>query len=509
MAEYYAVLKKAVSGMEGGAGDARRAVYDKARNALIGQLKAIDPPLSTSEISRQRLELEEAIRRVEREAAAEAQSVRGRAAESVREAVADTGPSPQDVFRRAIQEAESRSSTFIERAPMPARADNGYADSRSMRDRTDRAPPPPMPDPYQDQEPRGRRPQPQLAPDYDYDWQSRGSAPEPVAAEPYVDRRDRQPPPRQGSSRKERGRGYREDEQREPIGRGSVRKSRLPGILLTILFLAVIVGAGAFGWSQWDRIKGFVADQDRAATAQKEPDSAPPDQVATAESSKETDRLGGSPDEAAPGAAVRQVSPPSEPQTASLPQEAPPAADQQGGALVAQKATLYEEPVGGEGAGGVTAIAAQATWQVVNGTDGPEIVANINVPDRAMKAKITIRKNTDAALPASHLVEAVITTGPAFPGKGIRSVPRLVMKAAEDARGQALVGASAKVADGLFWIALSAADADVTNNLKSLRENPWVDIPMIYGTGQRAILTFEKGNPGQQAFQTAMASWGG
>ena len=40
MAEYYAVLKKAVSGMEGGAGDVRRTVYDKARNALIGQLKA-------------------------------------------------------------------------------------------------------------------------------------------------------------------------------------------------------------------------------------------------------------------------------------------------------------------------------------------------------------------------------------------------------------------------------------------------------------------------------------
>ncbi|MBN9021712.1 MAG: hypothetical protein J0H08_06400, partial [Rhizobiales bacterium] len=49
--------------------ETRRAVYDKARNALIGQLKAVDPPLTTAEISRQRLELEEAIRRVEREAA--------------------------------------------------------------------------------------------------------------------------------------------------------------------------------------------------------------------------------------------------------------------------------------------------------------------------------------------------------------------------------------------------------------------------------------------------------
>ena len=68
MTDYYAVLKKAVGGLEREAGEVRRSVYDKARTALIGQLKSIDPPLTTSEISRQRLELEEAIRKVEREA---------------------------------------------------------------------------------------------------------------------------------------------------------------------------------------------------------------------------------------------------------------------------------------------------------------------------------------------------------------------------------------------------------------------------------------------------------
>src|SRR5689334_18424440 len=70
MAEYYSVLKKASSGLDSNQAEPRRAVYDKARNALIGQLKAVDPPLTTAEISRQRLELEEAIRKVEREAAA-------------------------------------------------------------------------------------------------------------------------------------------------------------------------------------------------------------------------------------------------------------------------------------------------------------------------------------------------------------------------------------------------------------------------------------------------------
>ena len=82
-----------------------------------------------------------------------------------------------------------------------------------------------------------------------------------------------------------------------------------------------------------------------------------------------------------------------------------------------------------------------------------------------MKIKLSIRRNTDATLPASHLVEVVVDTPADFPGKGIRDVPRLVLKPSEDARGQPLVGASAKVADGFFWIALSAVDADVNANL--------------------------------------------
>src|SRR5262245_23954075 len=76
MAEYYSVLKKAIGGLDSKQTGPRRAVYDKARNPLIGQLKAVDPPLTTAEISRQRLELEEAIRKVEREAVASPGSAR-------------------------------------------------------------------------------------------------------------------------------------------------------------------------------------------------------------------------------------------------------------------------------------------------------------------------------------------------------------------------------------------------------------------------------------------------
>ncbi|NLH81882.1 MAG: hypothetical protein GX458_13685, partial [Phyllobacteriaceae bacterium] len=69
MADYHAILKRAISAMPAPNGEARRAVYEKARSALVNQLKAFDPPLSPSEITQQRLQLEEAIRKVESEAA--------------------------------------------------------------------------------------------------------------------------------------------------------------------------------------------------------------------------------------------------------------------------------------------------------------------------------------------------------------------------------------------------------------------------------------------------------
>lgn len=69
MADYYAILKRAISGLAEPTGESRRSVYEKARTALVAQLKSFDPPLSASEITQQRLQLEDAIRKVESESA--------------------------------------------------------------------------------------------------------------------------------------------------------------------------------------------------------------------------------------------------------------------------------------------------------------------------------------------------------------------------------------------------------------------------------------------------------
>src|SRR5437899_12274916 len=70
MADYYPLIARAIAALDPNApGESRRALYERARTALIAQLRSVQPPLSESEITRERLSLEEAVRKVESEAA--------------------------------------------------------------------------------------------------------------------------------------------------------------------------------------------------------------------------------------------------------------------------------------------------------------------------------------------------------------------------------------------------------------------------------------------------------
>src|SRR5258705_165825 len=58
MADYYPLIARAISGLDPSApGESRRALYERARAALIAQLRSVQPPLSESEITRERLSL--------------------------------------------------------------------------------------------------------------------------------------------------------------------------------------------------------------------------------------------------------------------------------------------------------------------------------------------------------------------------------------------------------------------------------------------------------------------
>src|SRR2546430_1042598 len=95
MADYYPLIARAIAGLDPNApGETRRALYERARTALIAELRRVQPPLSESEIARERLSLEEAVRKVESEAAQ-------RAREASRPPGAGGPPRGGDAFRRA------------------------------------------------------------------------------------------------------------------------------------------------------------------------------------------------------------------------------------------------------------------------------------------------------------------------------------------------------------------------------------------------------------------------
>src|SRR5437763_808288 len=74
MADYHPLIARAVEGLANNTAEARRTLYERARAALVAQLRGIDPPLSEAEITRERLALEDSIRKVEADAVRKARS---------------------------------------------------------------------------------------------------------------------------------------------------------------------------------------------------------------------------------------------------------------------------------------------------------------------------------------------------------------------------------------------------------------------------------------------------
>src|SRR5262249_58953688 len=140
----------------------------------------------------------------------------------------------------------------------------------------------------------------------------------------------------------------------------------------------------------------------------------------------------------------------------------------------------------------------------------PELAVrcDIEIPERRLSMSVSMRRNTDQTLPASHTVEIMFNLPADFPFGGISNVPGLLMKQAEQTRGAPLSGLAVKVTSGFFLLGLSAVETEKTRNLELLKERSWVDVPIVYNNGPRAIIAVEKGTHGARAFQKALTAWG-
>ncbi|WP_182087093.1 hypothetical protein [Aureimonas sp. ME7] len=177
---------------------------------------------------------------------------------------------------------------------------------------------------------------------------------------------------------------------------------------------------------------------------------------------------------------------------------------------VGQRAVFYEErSADREG----TQQGGNVVWSVISEApaDGqppePAIRAVADVQGSNLRMTLTIRRNADATLPASHVIELMFDTPAGFPGGQIENVQRLALKPTEQARGEPLIGVAGKISDGFFIIALNDLPQAVESNLGLLGREEWIDIPIAYTSGQRALMSIEKGIPGDRVFKEALDAW--
>jgi hypothetical protein len=176
----------------------------------------------------------------------------------------------------------------------------------------------------------------------------------------------------------------------------------------------------------------------------------------------------------------------------------------------AERAVLYDEdlssPTGHQYVGSV--VWRTKVVKVAGQADEVALSADVDIPTRKFKMTLSLKRNLDKSLPASHVVELTFHLPPDFAGRGISNLPGLLMKSNETARGAPLAALAVKVKDRLFMIGLSNVDADRARNLNLLLGRAWLDVPLVYSDNRRAILAIEKGTSGAQAFKTAFTAWG-
>src|SRR6202158_5397188 len=553
MADYYPLIARGMAGLDPSApGESRRALYERARAALIAQLRSVDPPLSESEITRERLSLEEAVRKVESEAAQRARHAT-RSGDAARSG---------DATRSGGDRARAGDAFRATTRPAARPAEGAPPPSSSQQPSTPTPPRPRSPSP-----PPSRNERPPLGQEDRAQRNLRADAapprPQPPPSQPQVPMQDPQlPPTRERSGAPRRGpdngvpqapqppgvRGFRDiAADADDLGRAAAQASRSAR-------------------KTYANVPSPSPEFDRLAPNMENRGGDPAAPYSYDESAEEAERYASPPQAPRPrlaadrelkkrartgtvfpfksaiavgvvlilvGAAilwgksvvtgVSGLFKPSQtvveaPQDNSTPLSKTKIPDRVGQpsstdqvAPVAQRVVLYDEdpsdPKGKQDVGSVIWRTEQIKAAAGQKAD-IAVRADIEIPDRKFKMTMSFRRNTDTSLPASHTAELTFILPPDFAGGGVGNVPGILMKSNEQARGTPLAGLAVKVTDGFFLVGLSNVDADRQRNLQLLKERSWFDVPLVYVNQRRAIIAIEKGAPGERAFNDAFATWG-
>jgi hypothetical protein len=133
--------------------------------------------------------------------------------------------------------------------------------------------------------------------------------------------------------------------------------------------------------------------------------------------------------------------------------------------------------------------------------------ATIEIPDAGLGLDFTIRRNTDSAFPASHIIGLRFTSTGSQAVEAIREIGVPQFKTDENERGAPLSAINSALGDNLFVAALSNVPVELERNTDLIMNRNWIDIPVRFASGKRGIITFEKGISGNQTLADAFGRW--
>lgn len=522
MADYYPLLARAVAALPNSTRESRASIYERARKALLGQLRSLDPPVSPEHLEVESKALDDAIARLEAELAQEPARP-----EPARPEPAKPEPAKPDAP-----------------APRPPSPPPGPPPSRPT-------PPPPAPESAPPPRPAPPAAPPQQPPPAARPGQSPPAAPAasaagekpvasagklpektpvPAGAPSQDDNALRQPERKESAAEFDaplRGRTSDAKQDAPPavpprppgsVNRGEAARPIAPTrpetgrvfsrqILIWIPLILLI--GGGIGYAAWRlRVPQEDFAKPRATVAE----------IAQPQGSGKINERAGGPGESQPAPQTptqQQAQAPQQQQLAPA-QTAPQQSESQSPAAeqavpVSQRAAILVQAAPNDQQNVETHVGA-VVWRLeesrrpdANGS--PALRADVDLPAVGLRLVFLVEKNNDQTLRASHMLTF------RFLPQESSSLPAIAEMGSPQMRNEtspavdALAGAQAKITDNIYIVALSADPALATRNLDTLRSRGWFDFPIRLMDGRIAKITIEKGPPGERLLNQAIDQW--
>jgi len=499
MADYYPLLERAVTGLGASTRDDRQKLYDRARNALLTQMRSISPTPAPEDIDREEKALDDAIARVEAKLASETQAPEAaKAAEPEPAAAPPDSPQPAPEPPKSAPEASPPQAATepapepatprplprmgvarpqapgvggkveikTQLSPVPGAAGSFFARFRGRSEEALPNPTPPAPIAAEAAAPVGSAPQSQRArlpgmpgfqrPDPKPELQPE---PEPPTSE--------EPVSTENDTAEEKREQLRPA---APIAANEQRNTMRIAIFGAVLLATIgAIAMLAFKWR--DNPEDYV----RASRP------APVQEGESNQQRKIADRVGGA------GQASQQ--------TATRPNDATPATQ--------RAVMLIEAP---DDPQRVKQIVGTATWRFDTSSTPSALVADIDLLNLGT-ASLRMLRNTDTRMPASHMLEIRFRLKPDSDAPGVKAIDIVQMRAEDRQTGDPLAGLQTPVTENFYLVGLANVEPMTSRNIDLMKSRGWFDIPILLANGRLAKLTIEKGAYGERLLNQALQSW--